>query len=106
MVHCNNQVIVCVINSGYSKDKDMHLMHCVFFFHAYGGFNLRAEQVPGEGNLAADALSHDNLALFFQVSPTASPEQTSVPQALTDMLVVHCQDWKSPIWVTLFRSCL
>ena len=107
VVHCNNQAIVCMINSGYSKDKSiMHLMRCVFFFRAFWDFNLRAEHVLGEKNVAADALSRDNLALFFQVSPMATREPTTVPQALIDMLVVQCPDWTSPSWVALFRSCL
>ena len=107
VVHCDNQAIVCVVNSGYSREKNiMHLMRCVFFFRAFWGFDLRAEHVPGERNVAADALSRDNLALFFQVSPTATKEPTAVPQALIDMLVVQCPDWTSPSWVALFRSCL
>ena len=31
VVHCDNQAAVCVVNAGYSRDKDMmHLMHCLF----------------------------------------------------------------------------
>ena len=49
---------MCVINSGYSKDKDtMYLMQCLFFFRGFWNFDLRAELVPEEENAAADALS-------------------------------------------------
>ena len=107
VVHCDNQAIVCVINSGYTKDKDiMHLMRCLFFSRAFWDSDLRAEQVPREENVAADALSRDNLALFFQVSPMATREPVIVPQALIDILVGQCPDWTSPSWVALFRSCL
>ena len=47
VAHFNNQTIVYVVNAGYSKDENvMHLMGCVFFFHAFWGFDLRAEHVP------------------------------------------------------------
>ena len=33
IVHCDNQAVVHIVNSGYSKDKDMmHLIQCMFFF--------------------------------------------------------------------------
>ena len=107
VIHCDNQVIECVINSGYSKDKDiMHLMRCLFLLRAFWDFELRAEHVLEKKNIAAEALSRDNLALFFQVSPMAARELATVPQALIDMLVGQCPDWTSPSWVALFRSCL
>ena len=61
-------------------------------FFAFWDFDLRAEHVPGEENVAADALSRDNLALFFQVSPMATREPVTVLQALNDMLVGQCPD--------------
>ena len=107
VVHCDNQAAVCVVNAGYSHDKDMmHLMHCLFFIRAYWGIDLWAVHIPGEQNVAADAISHGNLSTLFQVSPQVSPLPTVVPQSLHDLLVVQQLDWTSPSWVSLFRSCL
>ena len=107
VVHCDNQAAVCVVNTGYSRDKDMmHLMRCLFFIRAYWGIGMRAEHIPGEQNTAADAISRGNLSTLFQVSPQASPLPTAVPQSLLDLLVAQQPDWTSPSWVSLFRSCL
>ena len=107
MVHCDNQAVVHVVNSGYSKDKDlMHLLRCMFFFRAHWGFELRVEHVPGEQNVAADAVSRNNFSLFFQVWPDASPQPLPIPQALVDLLIIQCPDWTSPSWTALFRNCL
>ncbi len=58
VVHCDNQATVCVINSGYSRDKDMmHMMRCLFFIRAYWGIHVRAEHIPGEQSTLADAVS-------------------------------------------------
>ena len=36
VVHCDNQAVVCIVSSGYSKDKEsMHLIQCMLFFQAY-----------------------------------------------------------------------
>lgn len=98
VVHCDNQAIVCVVNSGHSKD----MMHCLFFIQPYWGFQLRAEHIPGENNVAADAISCGNPSLFFPVSPRASP----IPQSLHELLVVQQPDSTLPSWVALLRNCL
>ena len=90
VVHCDNQAAVCVVNVGYSRDKDMmHLMRCLFFIRAYWGIDLWAVHIPGEQNVAADAISRGNLSTLFQVSPQVSPLPTVVPQSLHDLLVVQ-----------------
>ena len=102
--HCDNQAAVCVINVGYSCNKDMmHLMCCLFFIRAYCGIGMRAEHILGKQNVAADAISHGNLSTLFQVSPQASPLPTAVPHSLHDLLVAQQPDWTSPSWVSLFR---
>ncbi len=107
LVHCDNQATVCVVNSGYSRDKDMmHLMRCLFFIRAFWGIHVRAQHIPGEQNVVADAISRGKLALLFQVAPGTSPHPSPIPQALHELLVDQQPDWTSPSWVELFRSCL
>ena len=107
VIHSDNQAVVHVVNSGYSKDQElMHLIRCMFFFRAYWGFELRAEHVPGEQNVAADAISRNNLSLFSQVLPGASPQPCPIPQSLVELLIVQRPDWTSPSWTALFKNCL
>lgn len=107
VVHCDNQAVVTIVNSGYSKDKDiMHMIRCLFFIRAHWDFQLLAEHIPGENNKAADAISRNNFPLFFQVSPDAAPQATPIPQALLSWLVEQQPDWTSTTWVKLFRNCL
>ena len=107
VVHCDNQAVVTIVNSGYSKDKDiMHMMRCLFFIRAHWDFQLLAEHIPGEDNKAADAISRNNFPLFFQVSPDAAPQATPIPQALLSWLVEQQPDWTSTTWVKQFRNCL
>ena len=99
VVHCDNQAAVCIVNAGYSHDKDMmYLMRCLFFIRAYWGIDLWAVHIPGEQNVAADAISRGNLSTLFQVSPQVSPLPTVVPQSLHNLLVVQQPDWTSPSW--------
>ena len=106
-VHCDNQAVVSVVNSGYSKDRDMmHMLRCLFFVCAYWGFEVRVEHIPGERNVAADAISCGNMHSFFQVLPNALPQASPIPPVLIELLVTQCPDWTSPSWATLFMSCL
>ena len=67
LVHCDNQAMVEVIDSGSSKEDIliMHLLRCVFFISAHHDFALWATHIPGKNNIAADAISRNNLALFL-----------------------------------------
>ena len=60
-----------VLSAHYARHPQiMHLLRCLFFFHAQFGFELRAQHIPGRQNTAQipcriTALS--NLALYFCV---------------------------------------
>ena len=54
--HCDNMAVVEVVNSGYSRDKDiMHLLRCPFFISEHHHFLVEAVHLPGKTNVAADA---------------------------------------------------
>ena len=100
----DNAAVVAIINSGRSKDPlAMHLMRSLFFLAAKHSIVFRAEHLPGHLNGAADALSRDNLPLFFQQVPVAQRAPTPVPQELLDVLVVNRPDWTSTNWRHLFN---
>ena len=57
VMHCDNLTVVHVVNSDYSKDKDMmYMMLCMFFVQAYWGFKLHGEHISSEENVRANAI--------------------------------------------------
>lgn len=104
---CDNAAVVAIINSGRSKDKlAMHILRCLFFFTAHFNVSLFAQHLPGRENVAADALSRDNLPLFLQQVPRAKRDPTLLPQELVQALILHQPDWTSVSWRNLFNSIL
>ena len=104
---CDNAAVVAIINSGRSKDKfAMHILRCLFFFTAHFNLSLFAQHLPGKENVAADALSRDNLPLFLQQVPRAKQDPTLLPQELVQALILHQPDWTSVSWRNLFNSIL
>ena len=80
---CDNAAVVAILKSGKSKDRlAMHLVRCLFFFSAHFNIFLVAQHLPGRENVAADALSRDNLPLFYQQVPSATPHPTPIPEEL------------------------
>ena len=103
MCHCDNGAIVDVVNSGYSRDRDMmHLLHCLFFISEHHHFLIEAVHLPGKRNNAADALSRNNPPQFLQVVPEAQRQPTPVPEQALRLLVVEQPDWISSSWTELF----
>ncbi len=85
LVSCDNQAVVAILNSGYSKDPVvMHLLRCLFFILARFTIFLRATHIPGVLNCCADALSRNNLSLFLSKAPEANPLPTSSYSASTN----------------------
>ena len=76
----------------------MHLMRFLTFFLSYYGFILFAEHLLGKDNIAADALSRNNLSLFHQHVNHAAKLPTQLPQELILALVIHQPDLTSENW--------
>ena len=107
LVHSDNEAVVAVINSGYSKDSSlMQLLRCLFFIKAYFEISLSAIHIKGEDNVGADAISRNNLHVSFAQVPQADPYPTPIPKSALDLLVLQQPDWLSPNWSQLFKNCL
>ena len=103
----DNQAVVAVLSSCTACNPQlMHLLRCLFFFQAQFGFELRAQQVPGSQNTAADALSRNRVEQFHSLLPQASPSPTQIPAALLQMLLDLSHSWTSPCWNFLLGNCL
>lgn len=82
--HCNNAVVVSVLNSQYSRDKDlMQLLHCLFFLEAQLQFQLSGSHIPGVTNSCTDDLSRNQLPAFINKMPHADTYPTPIPSSQT-----------------------
>ena len=103
---CNNMSVVAVLNAGRSKDKTlMHLLRCMFFITALHEVRIHASHLPGDRNVAADALSRNRVIDFLQVVPGAERYPTAIPWPLIDLTVREQPDWTSTHWAKLFSDC-
>ena len=63
----DNKTVVEVLKATYSRDLHlMHLIRLLVFFASKYDFWFKASHIPGRLNKAADALSRNNLSVFFQ----------------------------------------
>ena len=85
LAHCDNQAVVEVVNSGYSRDQGvMQLIRCLFFIRAFFDISLQVVHIPGHLNIAADAISRNNLRVFHMQVPDAHPALSFIPAASLD----------------------
>ena len=109
LVHCDNLAVVQVINSGYCKNpRLMHHSHhprCLFLIAAHFEFILKAAHIPGKLNIAAHAISRNNLPLFHSQVPEANPLPSGIPQAVESLVIYQQPDWLSQSWSQLFNNC-
>ena len=105
--NCDNMAVVSCLLSGSSKDPaTMHLLRCLWLITAFYQFDLHATHIPGKLNLAADALSRNNLSCFLSLFPQASWSQTRIPPQWVDLVLVRKSDWMSPGWMHWLKSSL
>ena len=107
-VHSDNEAVVAVKNSSYSRVSHlMHLTRCLFFFAlAAWDISLYARHILGVLNYVADAISQDNIFVLFSKVPEADPRPTSVPGELVELLLINQPDWMQLNWRRLFESYL
>lgn len=107
LIRSDNQVVVASLSSGTAKDALlMHLLRCLHFYLAHFDIRVIARHVAGVENTAADALSRNNLDVFFQHQPQANQHPATVPLALQELLLLKSPDWLSPAWRELFLATL
>ena len=105
LFHIDNMAVVQVVrNLNASNPLLCHLLRCLYFYSAHFRFTFSATHIPGVQNIAADALSRQNLSLFRSLFPQL-PQHT-VPLALVDLFLRQTPDWNSAPWMRLFRGSL
>ena len=79
MARRDNAAVVAVLNSRYTKDKNMmHLLRCAEAYHNL----LAAVHLPGTCNVLADDLSRDRLHSFHIKFPESDSSPSSIPPSL------------------------
>ena len=107
LVRSDNTSVVAALTSGSAKDPLlMNLLRCLHFYLAHFDIHLVARHLAGVENTAADALSRDNLTVFFQCQPLANPSPSPLQPALNELLLLQSPDWLSPTWRALFLATL
>ena len=103
--HSDNAAVVAIIQRRLVKHPALlHLLRCLYFYAAFYQFSYSAHHLPGVKNVAADALSRDNLLLFNSLVPQG--RHTDVSQELKDLLISQQPNWGSRNWISLFRATL
>ena len=107
VVHCDNEAVVEVVAAGYSKEMNlMHLLRCLFLVTAVPELSLRSVHIPGIQNVAADAISRNNMLVFNTQVPGATPAPVDLPPEALDLLIGQRPDWTSPAWCRWFSNWL
>ena len=103
--------LVCGRQHGRCKatySKDLHMMHLIrllVFFASKYNFWFTVTHIPGKLNVAADALSRNNMSVFFMQAPQAAHQPTAVASALVSLLAQDIT-WTCKSWIKLFKDTL
>ena len=104
---CDNQAVVAVIRSRYSRDDNiMHLLRCLFFVEASHGFTTVPEHIPGPLNTLADHISRNRLQSMFLQDPLMDQHPIALPPELPQVLLETQPDWLSKHWTDSFNTIL
>ena len=102
--HCDNEAVVFAIQGGYCREPGMaHMLRCLFYLEAKHDIKLSARHVPGVNNGVADAISRNQLSMFYALAPQADRVPCQVPVNLVEGLVVQ-RPWTSADWICWLNS--
>ena len=104
---CDNAAVVAAVNKGSARNPALvRLLRILAFLCAVLNITVMAQHLPGVQNVAADALSRNNLKLFLALNPQASPVPAVIPSELVELTLTQSLRWTSPTWMGLFSASL
>ena len=102
---CDNLAIVGSITSWRSKEPlVMNLLRSLALLAMHFRFHLKASHIAGSRNVAADALSRNDLLLFRSQVPEALPHPSPIHPTLEQLFLRHHPDWLSSTWRADFSA--
>ena len=107
LFRCDNAAVVAIVNSGCSKHPiAMHCTRLVYLLGAVFNFSFQSSHIAGKDNIAADAISRNNHALFLQLTPEAYIQPTPIPTQVREALCQITPNWTCGSWRSLLSSIL
>ena len=105
VIYTDNTAVVATIATGSARDPTLaHLCRCLFFVSAKWSFEISATHIPGQANVAADAISRNDLPRFFLAVPHASRTPSVASCPLQDWLFDKEACWTSAPWLARFKN--
>ena len=98
----DNMAVVEILRRCSTRNPLTHHLHrCFYFYSALFQFDYCIAHILGVVNVAADALSYNNLLLCCSFVPQASRVQVTTSDVL---LLTQHPDWGLPQWTALFDN--
>jgi len=106
IARCDNESVVTVLNSRYSKEPYvMSMLRTLFFIEAHLQFSISSQHIAGSSNTLADYLiSRNQLKNFYAKFPSAHRHSFAVPSSLLQWLLDPNMDWTSHHWMERFNT--
>ena len=77
-----------MIKATYAQNAHlMHLLRLLVFYASFYYFWFTASHIPGIININADALSRNNMAVFFLQAPCSDKDPIQIPTHLVQLVV-------------------
>ena len=102
----DNAAVVQVIEATYAQNAHlMHLLRLLVFYASFYDFWFTASHIPGITNTNADALSRNNMVVFFSQAPGSDKDPIQIPNHLVQLVSLN-QTWISTAWMMLFKATI
>ena len=104
---CDNAAVVAAVNKGSARDPAlMRLIRLLTLLCTILNITVTARHLPGVQNASADALSRNELPVYFCLNPQASPVPAILPNELQELVFNRSLRWTSPDWMGLLSTTL
>ena len=105
IARCDNESIMTVLNSRYSKEPYvMSMQRTLLFIEAPLQFSISSQHIAGLSNTLTDYLSRNQLKKIYAESPSAHRHSSPVASSLLQWLVDPNMDRKSHHWMERFNT--
>ena len=92
--YADNLAVVQVVQNLIAVDRLLcSLLQCLYFYSAHYQLTFTVTHIPGVKNVAADALSCNNLPLFHTLF--LQVPQHTIPYGLAELFLLQILNWNS-----------